>query len=410
MRWSAAILLSLLLCLASANAQVQSSVTGPKALPFSGKVDYHLHFSQNAEFGSNFGDWQTSTASATAEYTNTSQRYPFTLNYSGGYTWTLTGPDYSTGLFQHLFLSQSIEWGKWNLLGSDDVSYLPQAPTTGFSGIPGVGEAIGVPTPAPPSGQSILTLHTHVVDNNAAANLSRRIGGANAITIGGSSYLLRYPDANGIDTDAYNGNAAVTHRFDSRDSVSEKYIFARFSYPAAGFTFDTHTGLIDFTRSWNRKITTDLAAGPEWTQSSVGAAVPSSLSPSVTASLTYQFRTISANLICSMATSGGAGYLIGAKVDTATAALSREFGRNLSLGLNGSYMRTAGLQLNGITSSKYGGIQLTRMIGPQISFFANYTAIDQSTSSALPGNTLSGLMQMASVGISYGSREVHVGH
>ncbi len=398
-----------LVCFATAHAQVPSSVTGPKALPFSGKVDYHLHFSQNAEFGSSFGDWQTSTASATAEYMNTSRRLPFTLQYGGGYTWTLTGPDYSTGLFQHLYLSQEFSWGRWNALASDDASYRPQAPTTGFSGIPGIGETIGVTSPAPPSGQSILTLHTHVVDNTAAGNIARTIGGVNTFSVGGSSYLLRYPDGNGIDTNSYTGNAALTHRLNARDALSGKYVFSQFSYPDANFRFDTHTGLLEFTRSWNRKLSTDLSAGPEWTSAS-GATLPSALRPSVAASLTYQFRPVSAFLSYHRATSGGGGYLIGAKTDTASVTLSRDFGRSLSFGLNGSYMRTAGLQNSGITSSKYGGVQIARKIGPQISFFANYTAIDQSTSSALPINTLHGLMQMASVGISYGSREVHVGH
>jgi len=397
-----------LVCLATAHAQVPSSVTGPKALPFSGKVDYHLHFSQNAEFGSSFGDWQTSTASATAEYMNTSHRFPFSMQYGGGYTWTLTGPDYSTGLFQRLYLSQGVSWGRWNALASDDASYRPQAPTTGFSGIPGIGETIGIANPAPPSGQTILTLHTHVVDNVAAGNIARTIAGANTFSVGGSSYLLRYPDGNGIDTTSYTGDASLTHRLNARDALSGKYLFSQFRYPDANFSFDTHTGSLEFTRSWNRKLSTDLSAGPEWTSAS-GATVPSALRPSIAASLTYQFRSVSASVVYSRATSGGGGYLIGAKTDRASVNLAREFGRSLSFGLNGSYMRTAGLQ-GGITSSKYGGVQITRKLGPQISFFANYTAIDQSTSSALPGNALSGLMHMASVGISYGSREVHVGH
>ena len=402
-------IVAFLVCLVSADAQVPSSVNGPKALPFSGKLDYHLHYSQNAEFGSSFGDWQTSTASATAEYANISQQHPFALDYSGGYTWTLTGPDYSTGLFQHLFLSQGIAWTRWNVLVSDDAGYRPQAPTTGFSGIPGTGETVGAANPSPPSSQSILTLHTHVVDNTAAGTVSRA-GGAYTASVGGSSYLLRYPDSNGLDTNTYMGNASLDRRLNSRNSVAGKYIFSQFYYPDADFTFDTQTGLLDFTRSWNRKLSTDLAAGPEWTSSSSGAVVPSVLRASVRASLTYQLRSVSADATYNRSTNGGSGYLLGAKRDVAAADLSREFGRNLTFGITGSYMRTASLRNNGTTSSKYGGVQITRKIGPQISLFANYTAMDQSTSSALPRNTLHGLLQIASVGISYGSREVHVGH
>ena len=402
--------LAFLIPFAVAHAQVPPAVTGPKALPGSGIVHYALHYSQTAEFGSSLGDWQTSSASATADYANNKTNVPFSLNYSGGYTWTLTGPAYATGLFQHLFLSQGFVWDKWNAVASDDVSYRPQAPTTGFSGIPGIGEPIGVSSPAPPSSQSILTLNTHVVDNTVAGDLSRRVGSAYSVSVGGSSYLLRYPDANGIDTDSLTANGELSRRLNSRDSIAGRYLFSQFSYPNDNFRFITHTGLLDFTRAWNRKISTDIAAGPEWTTSSDSAVVPSALRPSAKASLTYHFRSTAASISYNRYTNGGGGYLIGAESDSGIANLSRDFGRSLTVGFDGAYTRTAGLLNNGITTAKYGGIQITRRFGPEVTIFANYTATDQSTSSALPANTLSGLLQMASVGIGYGSRERHAGH
>ena len=400
----------LFLAMLAAHGQVPSALSGPRALPFAGTVHYDLHYSQNAEFGSRIGDWQTSTASGTASYANTSRHLPFSMNYSGGYTWTLKGPAYSTGLFQHLFLSQGFDHGRWNFLTSDDVSYRPQAPTTGFSGIPGIGEPIGVPSPAPPSGQSILTLNTHVVDNTAAANISRRLNYAYSFSAGGSWNLLRYPDSNGLNSNSPMGNAALTRRLNSRDSISGRYRFSQFTYPDFDFSFTTQTGLLDFTRAWNRKVTTDVSAGPEWTSGSQGSGVPSALRVSGAASITYSFRSRSASLVYNRATNGGGGYLVGANTDSLAVDLSREFHRILTLGLTGSYNRTAGLRRNGITSARYAGVQITVRVGPEITFFANYTVTNQSTSSALPANALSGMMQLISVGISYGSRDRHVGH
>ena len=400
----------LFLPLFAARGQVPSAVSGPRALPFSGTVKYDLHYAQNAEFGSSLGNWQTSVASGTASYANLSRHLPFSMDYSGGYTWTLRGPAYATGLFQHLFLSQGLDHGKWNALASDDVSYRPQAPTTGFSGIPGTGEPIGIPSPAPPSGQTILTLNTHVVDNTVAGTLSRRLNYAYLFTAGGTWNLLRYPDGNGINSNSPGANAALTRRLSARDSLSARYRFTQFTYPDFNFSFTTHTGMLDFTRAWNRRVSTDMSGGPEWTGGSRFAGVPRALRASGTASLTYSFRSVSAALAYNRATNSGGGYLIGAETDSFAATLSREFRRSLTVGLNASYMRTAGLQNNGITNGKFAGVQVSRRVGPQITFFVNYTVSDQSTSSALPGNALSGMIQMASIGIGYGSKERHIGH
>ena len=61
-----------------------------------GNLHYAFRYSQTAEFGSSMGDWQTATPSVSLDYASENQRHPFNLNYSGGYTWTLAGPSYST--------------------------------------------------------------------------------------------------------------------------------------------------------------------------------------------------------------------------------------------------------------------------------------------------------------------------
>ena len=70
-----------------------------------GNLHYDFHYSEMAEFGSAVGNWQTANASASVAYASDNVRRPFSLNYSGGYTWTITGPSYSTGAFQRLPVS-----------------------------------------------------------------------------------------------------------------------------------------------------------------------------------------------------------------------------------------------------------------------------------------------------------------
>jgi hypothetical protein len=407
----------LLTVCAATDAQVVPEATGPGGPQVSGNLHYAVRYSQTAEFGGGLGDWQTASASADAGYTNSNARLPFSLNYSGGYSWTIAGPSYSTGFFQHLSLSQGVVWRKWNVMASDDVSYLPQAPTTGFSGIPGVGDPIGTPSPSPPSTQSVLTLKTPSVSNTANGELGHSLDSATTLSVGASSGLLRYPDGNGLDTDSLTAHAGLTRRLNARNSLSGQYMYSHSSYPDWGVSFGTNAALFSYNRQWTRRLGTNVGAGPEWIESSDSACassstacVPNSTRFSGNAGVNYQMRFGSASLIYSHGINGGAGSLFGAEFDTAGANYSREFDKNLTVGFTGSYMRTAGLDNNGVTNGKYGGIQASRRFGRYMSVFANYTAMDQSSSSTLFTNALSGLTQVIGFGIGYSPQETHLRH
>jgi len=399
------LVLALILPTSCAVAQVAPAATGPRGLPFTKSVQYTFRYAQTQEFGSAEPDWTTSTFSGSADYSSGSERHPFALNYAGGYTWTLTGPDYATGLFQHLLLSQSIIRRKWNISVSDDASYRPQAPITGFSGIPGIGEPIGSePPPSSPSDQSILTLNTHVVDNIVHGQFERNLNHALLLNAGGSSEVLRYPDGNGLSTDTQMANAGVTWRLNALNSLSATYMYSQFGYPDDNFSFRSNSMLFGMARQWNRRISTTISAGPQWT-GSAGAIVPASLGVEASALASYSTRSGSVALSYDRATSGGSGYLFGDESDNASAHITRNLGRNLTVGSEVSYTRVAGLQNNGVTTSMIAGGEVSRRFGSAVSVFANYTATKQSTSSTLPGNTLNGLLQTVGFGISYSPRE-----
>src|ERR1700679_3071635 len=135
----------------------------PAATSGAAGLQYSFRYAQTAEFTKSDGDFQTLSPSASVEYSNGAERHPFSLKYTGGYNWGFSGPAYDTGFFQRLRLSQSMVWPKWEAYVTDNVSYLPEAPSVGFSGIPGVGEGIGEPNPEP-SSQSILSQNTHIVN------------------------------------------------------------------------------------------------------------------------------------------------------------------------------------------------------------------------------------------------------
>ncbi len=403
----------------AARAQVAPAATGPVGMGAPGKVHYALRYSETAQFSNAIGNLQTSSASGSADYENGNQRYPFAFNYGGGYTWTLTGPSYETGLFQRLLLSQGIVGRKWRLDASDDVSYLPQTPITGFAGIPGIGEPIGVTNPTPSTSQSILVLNTHIVDNIAQGELEHSFSAGTSVAGGGSSEILRFPDGNGLNSDAETGNGQLQKRLNGRNSLSGRYIYSRFTYPDFGVDFGTQTAMFGYQRQWSRTITSTVSAGPEWISSNVPTAVPSSTNVSVNASLGYLLRFTSASLSYTRGVNGGAGYLIGGEVDSAQGNLQRGFGPNLVLGFTVGYQRTSGLNgsstnpvpaLNttGVTDATFGGAQGTWRIGENFIVFANYTGTDQWSTSSLPTSALSQFQQILGFGVGYSPRVGHI--
>ena len=382
----------------------------PEPRPPAG-LRYSLRYAQNANFlGNNRGDSLDTILSGNLEYRNSVKGLPFSLTFAGGYSWNLAGISFENGPFENLLISQGIVRHNWKLQVSDNISYRKEAPTTGFSGVPGTGEPIGEPIPTPPSSQTILTLNTRTVNNIVGGEFERNLNHATALSIGGSSELLRYPDGNGLDTNGQTAYALLTRRLTARNSLSGQYIFSDYSYPGnnqalAISSLVTSTALFGYQREWNRQITTNVSIGPQWIQSSNSAVVPSSTKVSGNAMVDYKSRFGSAALSYRHSTGGGAGFLYGAEVDSVSANFSREFERKITIGLTGGYMLTSALNNQGKFNSKFGAAMATIRLRPSLTAFANYTASDQSTNYSLPTNALTTLWQVIGVGIAYSPRE-----
>ncbi len=421
---------------AAAGAQVAPAITAPAELPLSGSLRYDLRYTEMAEFYSgSLGDSQTAALSGDVTYANASSARPFRLTYAGGDLWNLSGASGDAGVFQHLMASQGLVGRKWTFNLSDDVGYYQQAPTTGFSGTAGVGS---LPSePGQPS-QPVLSVNTRNVSNGVSSNYTHSLGAATSLDINASYSILRYPDGNGLDDNAWEAGPRITRRLGARNSIFGLYSISSYSYPENDVSLKTQSAQFGYMRTWGPRFKTSVSAGPEWTTmpGTVVVLLDSSLSPpayvgiklpastwtglSVNASAVYSTRTTSFTASYIQATSAGGGVLqsIGSKNDDLNGGVSRQFGRDLTVSATGGYMRTKALisgielelglvQPGGVTDSEFGGMSATRRLGRYFSVFANYTAIDQSYSSALPGNAISGLSQVIGFGISYSPREKH---
>jgi hypothetical protein len=435
MKPSSTLLAILLTVSAATRAQVVPPTTGPAGLSVSGILRYDLRYSQTAQVGGSQGGQQWSYASGDASYANASQRLPFSMQYGGGYGLNWAGSSSTGNIFQHLSLSQGIAGRAWNLTASDNVSYSFETPTTGFSGVPGTGEPIGGSGSTTPPDQTILALNTRTLDNFATIGFTDRLNYAWSLNAGGSSGQLRYIDNNGLDMDTLMANAGITRRLNALNSISGQYSFSRYNYSGVSFTTQANSAQLSYSRLWNRQISTSASVGPQWLSSSDSNTMPSSTRISVSALASDTFRHGAASLIYNHGTTGGSGYMLGAKMDSVSANLSREFGRNLTVEMTGSYMRTASLiaaelsigpdgnvtviplNVAGVSNTRYGGAQATRKLGRYLNVFASYTAISQSSdlqitsqnsSSSYNANILNGLYQVIGFGIGYSPREKHL--
>jgi hypothetical protein len=402
-------ILKLMAILFAASAAAQAQVV-PEAIAGPAILQYAFRYSQSGAFVSGSQTSLQANASASIDYAKGVKRFPLNLNYGGGYTGTLDGPSYASGFFQRLMISQGYIGRRWNIFASDSVSYLPESPTTGFSGIPGTGEPIGGPGSNPSPSQSILTTNTSTVNNSATGEIGLSLNSATSLSIGGASQILRFPDGNGMDTNTPSANVGLTRRLDARNSLTGQYAFSRYSFGGTAFTLETNTALADYHRIWTRRLTTDASAGPQWVKSVGSAVLPVSTKVSASAAVNYIFRFGSASLSYNHQTNAGSGFLLGTTADSAIAGYTREFGRDMSIGISGSYMRSAALLNSEIISGKFGGVQATRRLGRYLSLFANYTAIDQSSSisSPLQANVLNQLQQVVAFGIGYSPRETRL--
>lgn len=393
----------------SALAQVTASATGPGVAPAARGFQYAFRYSGGVQTSDTIDTTQTSNVSGSVAYANANKEKPFTMEYAGGYTWNLAGPDYQSGQFHRMDLTQGFAYRRWKLSLRDDVAYLPQSPTTGFSGIPGIGEIIGAPNPNPSTSQTILTVNTHVLNNNAQGTLEHTLNYSTTLSFGGNSNLLHYPDGNGTETRGTTADAMLLRRLSGRTSILGNYLFSQYEYPGSPLTIHTQTGLAGLRHLFTRNLSVNLQGGPLWVNSTVSSAVPAKLTYAANASVIYVKKRTSLGGTYLHTSNGGSGYLLGAIIDDAEGNFQHHFGESVILGLTGGYNRTAALNDFGATkiTGAFGAVQGTWLLGRLI-VFANYTGTGQSTNSTQPGNVLDQTLNLFSFGFGLSSRQARV--
>lgn len=404
------------------------SATGLNLSFLNGTFQYGVNLSeifQTGYLGNGDVAHQTNISGDVA-YTTRSELRPFSLIYSGGVQLTnQTG--IGNTFFQSLAVSQGYNTKNWAFSVADVVSYLPQSPTVGLSGVPGTGDLglfplEGVNSPS----QSVLTYNETRVSNSVSGSVSRRIGAHNFISGDANYGLLHFFDQSALDTTQTGADVSLNRTFDPRTSGAVIASYSIFHYSTGDSSFQTRGISARVSRQISRYFSASASGGPLWIDSSSNLGIPSRLSASASLSLLYTRPTYNAGLYYSRGANGGSGVQPGAISDSVGATYFRSFGRNWSTSLNVGYSHTEGLSQvpTPVTSvlypsanlgnynSLYAGVQASRRLGEHFSAFAGYSASHQ-TYDRSPNVTnpyaLDGLLQSFSIGVSFFPRSVHLG-
>ena len=409
-----------------AHAQAEPTATADALYPgfqlpdLEGSLHFALSASQRVSTNYN-GTGQTVRSTSIAGdlgYLSRSEVHPFSMIYSGGYLGnTGDANGQPSSVFQNLALSQIFQTRKFHFIVADAVSYLPTAPTTGLSGIPGIGD-LGITSVqvGPVSGQSILTSYAPRVNNSASATVQRNLTGSTTVEGSGSFLIQRFVEgqnANGIDNNQATGIGGLTHRIDARNTLSANYTYSRFSYPSVAFSFISQGANLEYIRHVSRKILVDITAGPQRTTASSG--VSPSLTLAIQANATYTGEDSTVGLIFSRGTNSGSGVVQGAQIDNLSANVTKKFRRDWNTAALVGYTHTTslpGLSSNALsTDIVLASFQANRKIGNYLSAFLSYSLQNQSAQGiATVANVQNGISHIVGVGLTYSPSLIHLGH
>jgi hypothetical protein len=409
-----------------------SNSVGPNLPDLDGVMHYALSASEIIQLGYyGAGEVTHSTIlSGDLSYTAKSRYHPSSVLLAGGVVLGNQPGQQTTG-YVNMALSQGYVTRSWVFNISDSVSFLPQSPTTGLSGIPGVGDIGALPVQGPVEGPAggVLSNAGNRIANTLSGSVERQLNRNTSISGTGSWSVLHFLDENGtntgLDSTQISGTVALNRRIDARSSISVDAVYSTISFNGTGSgvaepDIESRGVNMSYQRVLSRTLSVSVSAGPQWVSSSDSAFVPSSLGVAATAGLSYARGFTTASLAYSRGVNAGSGVLSGAQSDSIVGSVGHTYGRRWVVSANGAFSRSSGLaQLSSGTSvvptneiydTVFGGVQLTRGFGPHFSGYVSYGAQTQSNNFSLAAqNALNGASQTFGVGVTFTPRSTRLG-
>jgi hypothetical protein len=411
-------------------SSMTSSSAGPNLSALDGVLHYALSASEVIQFGYYAaGDVTHSTAlSGDIAYNAKSTTYPFSLLAAGGILIGNVGGQ-GTTYYLNAAVNQGYQTRHWTFDLFDTVSYLPQSPTVGLSGIAGVGDLGAVPVQGPAEGPAggILSNSGNRIANTLGGSVERQINHNTSVSGSGSWSVLNFLDdstnSGAYDSSAVSGTVALNRRIDARSSASLDAVYSTWMYSGNVVTspdIEIRGINLSYQRVLSRSLNMSVSAGPQWISSSNSLLVPSRLDAAASASLSYSRRFTNASIGYSHGVNAGSGVIPGALSDSFYASVGHTYGRKWVASINGAYARSTGLTLlssgspgvpvNAVYDTTFGGVQVTRAFSTHFSGYASYGFQDQSTNYALAAqNAFRGTAHTVGIGVTYTPRSTRLG-
>ncbi len=397
----------------------------------SGSFNYALSASELFSTGFyNSGSSETTNFSGDVSYLSGSTRHPFSAIYSGGILVANSGQP--TSVYQSVALSQSYNTRVWNFSIADSISYLPESPVSGLSGIPGVGDLGIDPVPlGPDAGIGILTNYGPRVTNTVTGSVSRVLSGHLSAQASGYENIQRFIGSSSpasVDNSGEGGTAGVSYHVDARSSVSLNYSYTRFNFLGSAYAIDSQSGTVNYSRQWTRRFGSSVYVGPQYISnagtSSTGTpfngasfGMPST-QIAAGASLTYDGRSAFYSVSYARGTNNGSGVTTGAFSDSITAGAHRQIGRQWSVSGNLGFARSISLPSLTLYNFSFDSVtvggQVVRGFGRRFSAYGSYVLEEQSSTGAAPTisllnggvvpvapNAFSGTYNIFGIGVTY---------
>jgi hypothetical protein len=376
-----------------------------------GTMTYSLSASEQVATGySGGGAYTTTTLNGNLGYLSKSETHPFSLVYSGGLFFSSESGTSNVNTYQNVSASQVFRTRSWVFVASDSFSFLPDSPTTGLSGIAGVGD-VGIPPVqvGPGPTQTILTNNASRIGNGLQGSATWQTTASLSFQGSAAWSVLHFTgDNSGANSDEISASVGPNYRIDARNSVGVSAFYDRITYPGTqSYLFETEGVTGNYTRAWSRRLSTTFSFGPARTHGMTVTTIPSQWNLEGSASASYATRTTGFFAGYSRAVNGGSGVIYGALTDSVSAGMNRPIDRNWILGLSAGYSHNRGLApIEGAYpayNSIFGGAQVSRRLTESFSLFGSYTGISQSQSSQVtgPGFAFNGLTNIFSVGITF---------
>ena len=391
--------------------------------PEAGTLTYSVGASEMLNWGFNGNSTASSTGvNGNAAFLSGSESHPTSFLYSGGYLWN-NGYGINSGSYQNFGISQQYVTPKLGLVVGDTASYLPAAPVFSLSGLLGVGDIGTQPITTGVPSASLLTYFGRRVTNTVSGSATSNLTPSTAVTAYGGYTIQRFLDDTGIENNELDAGASLNHRIDARNSVGAGYGYTRFTYlPNVGLGFTQPNLRIDtqqfsgrFQHVFSRRMTLNVAAGPERTESSDPVLIPSRTDLFTSASLSYLDKRTIYLLSYSRGASNGGGVLLGTLSDNANFTATHDFTENWNGSFTLNYGHLSSLVVanlgHTVATNFYGGVQATRHLGRYWSAYGSYNLEHQDFSGPFVAyNGFSGNYNVLGFGVMYTPRPHHLHH